>query len=71
MESDEKLDLLEELLHLPNGSLTEEMYLEDVDGWDSLTITNLQMEFAMRGVDVPFEELRQFERVSELCRLLK
>ena len=70
MENSEKLDLLEEILRLPNGSLTEEMYLEDVDGWDSLTITNLQMEFAMRGKEIPFDELRQFERVSELCRLI-
>lgn len=71
MESSEKLDLLEELLQLPNGSLTEETYLEDVDGWDSFTMANLQTEFAMRGIDIPLEELEKFERVSELCRLIK
>lgn len=71
MESSEKLDLLEELLQLPNGSLTEETYLEDVDGWDSVTMANLQTEFAMRGIDIPLEELEKFERVSELCRLIK
>lgn len=71
MESDEKLDLLEGLLRLPTGSLTEETFLEEVDGWDDLqTITDLQMELSIRGVDIPLEELREFERVSELCRLL-
>jgi len=72
VESDEKLDLLEAMLQLPSGSLTEETFLEEVDGWEDLqTITNLQMELSNRGVDIPIEELREFERVSELCRLLK
>ena len=71
MESDEKLDLLEALLRLPSGYLTEETFLEDVDGWDDLqTLSDLQMELSNRGVDIPLDELREFERVSELCRLI-
>ncbi|MBP3284781.1 MAG: hypothetical protein J6M02_04715 [Clostridia bacterium] len=72
MESDEKLTLLEEILRLPMGSLTEETFLEDVDGWDDLqTLMDLQTELTMRGIEIPIEELKEFERVSELCRLLK
>jgi len=71
MESAEKLDLLEELLRLPCGSLTEETFLEEVDGWEDLqTLSDLQMELSIRGVEIPLDELREFERVSEICRLL-
>ena len=71
MEIDEKLDLLESLLRLPNGYLKEETFLEDVEGWDDLeTIADLQTELSNRGIDIPLEELKEFERVAELCRLL-
>lgn len=59
--------LMEEVLQLPRGSVTEETRMEDTPEWDSLAHVMLIGELEERlGVVIPLEEAIEIESVREL-----
>ncbi len=67
---EEKLDFIERVLHAPKYSLEEDTLLNNVEGWESLNIVNLQMELAVHNINVEFDELMKCSTVGELCLMI-
>lgn len=70
MSDEEKLEFIEGVLNVAQYSLSEEDLLEDIYEWDMEAMDNFQSELQNMGKNIDIEELRQCERVVELCRLL-
>ena len=59
--------LMEEILRVPTGTITEETKMEDVEQWDSLAHVMLIGELESRlGVSIPLEEAVEITSVKEL-----
>lgn len=59
--------LIEELLKVPAGTITEETRIEDVEQWDSLAHVMIIGELEGRlGVSIPLEEAIELSGVREL-----
>lgn len=67
---DEKLELLEKVLHEAEYSLDEDTVLNTLEGWESLNILNLEMELIARGVNISKENLMKCATVGEVCSLI-
>ncbi len=67
--SDEKIELIESVIHSPKYSLQEDTELSSLEGWESLNILNLQMELAVRGSSVSEDMLRKCNTVGDLILL--
>ncbi len=70
MTQQEKLELIAGLLSEPASGLSMEAELMDFVHWDSLTMTNAQIEFSMCGSNVTLEELRDCRTIGDLCAKL-
>lgn len=59
--------LIEEVLGVPAGTITEKSRAEDIEAWDSLAqvmiIGELEEKF---GVSIPLDEAAEIESVAEL-----
>lgn len=69
MTVDEKIELIENVIHEPAYSLQEDTLLNSLEGWESLNILNLQMELVTRGLVVDEEELANCITVGDVCSL--
>lgn len=59
--------LIEEVLKVPAGTITEDTMMEDVEEWDSLAHVMLIGELEDRlGVSIPLEEAIEITGVKEL-----
>ena len=59
--------LVEELLKVPAGTITEDTRIEDVEQWDSLAHVMIIGELEGRlGVSIPLEEAIELTGVREL-----
>lgn len=59
--------LMEEILRVSTGTITEETKMEDVEQWDSLAHVMLIGELESRlGVSIPLEEAVEITSVKEL-----
>ena len=68
----EKLTLLEELMDIDEGVLTETQKLADIEEWDSLSALALTLEVKKRyDFDLTSEMLKKFVTVSDICEILK
>lgn len=70
MSDEEKLEFIERILNVAQYSLNEDDFLEDIYEWDMDAMDSFQAELQNMGKDIDIEELKQCERVVELCRLL-
>lgn len=70
MSIDEKIELIERVIHAPQYSLTEDTSLKELDGWESLNILNLQMELIVLGISVSEEDLAKCVTVLDVCQLI-
>lgn len=69
MSNDEKIELIERVIHSPHYSLQEDTVLSTLEGWELLNILNLQMELATRGSIVSEDMLRGCNTVGDLILL--
>lgn len=69
MSLEEKLTLIEKVLHEPHFSLQEDSELRMINGWESLNIINLQMELIANGISVDENKLKECKTVGEICKL--
>lgn len=59
--------LIEELLNVPAGTITEDTQIDDVEQWDSLAHVMIIGELEGRlGVSIPLEEAIELTGVREL-----
>jgi len=70
MTTKEKLELIEGVLHLKPNTLTEDVELNTLQEWDSLTILNLQVKLTAIRPDLQFDLLYSCNTVGEICKLI-
>ena len=67
----EKLEVLEDILELDEGTLKVEDSLEDIDEWDSMSklylVTYVKKEMQKR---LTVDEIQNFETVQDICDYL-
>lgn len=67
----EKLEVLEDILELDEGTLKVEDSLEDIDEWDSMSklylVTYIKKEMQKR---LTVDEIKNFETVQDICDYL-
>ena len=67
----EKLEVLEDILELDEGTLKVEDSLEDIDKWDSMSklylVTYVKKEMQKR---LTVDEIKNFETVQDICDYL-
>ena len=72
MTNQEKIALLEETLEIDEGTLTEDMLLEDVDEYDSMAILSLIVmmddEF---GVKLTGDMIKGFQTVGDILAVME
>lgn len=68
----EKLEALEEILELDEGTLKEDMLLEDIDEWDSMSklylVTYVKKNLKRR---LTVDEIKEFVTVKDICDYLE
>ena len=71
MKVQEKLEVLEDILELDEGTLKVEDSLEDIDEWDSMSklylVTYVKKEMQKR---LTVDEIKNFETVQDICDYL-
>ena len=72
MTNQEKIALLEETLEIDEGTLTEDMLLEDVEGYDSMAklslIVMMDDEF---GVKLTGDMIKGFQTVGDILAVME
>ena len=67
----EKLEVLEDILELDEGTLKVEDSLEDIDEWDSMSklylVTYVKKEMQKR---LTVDEIKNYETVQDICDYL-
>lgn len=64
---DKIIALIEELLKVPTGTITEETVIADVEQWDSLAHVMIIGELEEKlGVSIPLDEAIELESMKEL-----
>lgn len=67
----EKLEVLEDIFELDEGTLKVEDSLEDIDEWDSMSklylVTYVKKEMQKR---LTVDEIKNFETVQDICDYL-
>lgn len=68
----EKLSVLEEIFELEDGDLAEEMRLEDIDEWDSMSklylVAHVKKNMQKK---LSIEEIENFVTVKDICDYLE
>ena len=71
MEIREKLAIIEDIMEVDEGSLTEETVLNDLDEWDSITRLSLLIYYEEeQGKKLTGEDLKAFTTVKDLTDLI-
>ena len=71
MTLNEKIEFLEEIMDLDEETLTQDMDLDDLDEWDSLSVLSLIVEMKKRyGMDLTTEIVKQFKTVADICNYI-
>lgn len=71
MSKEEKLAMLEEVMDLDEGELTEELILENIEEWDSLSVLTLISEMKKRfNITLSNQQIRDFVTVADICEII-
>lgn len=67
----EKLEILEEILEMDEESLKEDMVLEDIEEWDSMSklylVTYVKKNMKKR---LTVEQIKEFVTIKDICDYL-
>jgi len=68
----EKLEVLEEMFEMDEGTLTEDMVLEDIEEWDSMSKLYL-VTYVKKNMQtkLSIKEIEAFVTVKDICDYLK
>ena len=71
MNVEEKLEILEEILEMDEGTLQEDMVLDDIEEWDSMSklylVTYVKKNLKKR---LTVDEIKEFVTVKDICEYL-
>lgn len=71
MDLKEKLEILEEIFEMDEGTLKEDMRLEDLEEWDSMSklylVTYVKKNMKKR---LTVDEVKEFVTVKDICDYL-
>ena len=71
MTKEEKLAMLEEVMDLDEGTLTEDAVLEDIEEWDSLSVLTLISEMKKKfNISLSTQQIREFKTVADICAVI-
>jgi Acyl carrier protein len=67
----EKIEFLEDIMDVEEGSLTESTILEEVEEWDSLSTLTLTVKMK-QGYDINLttETIKEFVTVRDICNYI-
>ena len=72
MENSKKISMLEDMLELPSGSLTEDMLLSTISEYDSMAKLSLIVLFDDEfGKKLTGEQIRSFVTVGDILRAME
>ncbi len=67
----EKIEFLEDIMDVDEGSLTEDTVLEDVEEWDSLSTLSLIAEMKKRyDMKLTANTIKEFQTVGDICQYI-
>ena len=67
----EKIEMLEEVMDVEEGELSEEMVLNEIEEWDSLSTLSLTVEMKKRfGMNLTEEQIKNFHTVGDICNYI-
>lgn len=67
----EKIQFLEEIMEVDEGTLTQDTFLEEVEEWDSLSALVLTMEMKKKyDLIVTTEMIKGFKTVYDICQCI-
>lgn len=67
----EKIEFLEEIMDVEEGTLTEETLLEEVEEWDSLSTLSLTVEMKRNyNLKLTSEMIKNFNTVRDVCEFI-
>ncbi len=71
MTKEEKMELLEEIMDVDEGSLSAEDVLDDIDEWDSLSILTLISEMKKKfDISLSTKQIKEFKTVNDICDII-
>lgn len=71
MSLEEKIEYLEEILDVDEGTLAADTILNDVEEWDSLSTLYLTVEMKKRyALNLTTETIKNFKTVGDICRYI-
>lgn len=71
MTREEKLAMLEDVMDLNEGELTDESVLDDIDEWDSLSVLTLISEMKKRfDISLSTQQIKDFKTVADICAII-
>ena len=67
----EKIEFLEEIMDVEEGTLNEDTNLIDVEEWDSLSTLSLTVEMKKKyNKNLTTEEIKNFVTVGDVCNYI-
>ncbi len=71
MTKEEKIAMLEEIMDLDEGSLSENDQLDDIEEWDSLSVLTLISELKKRyNITLLPEQIKDFKIVQDIFAVI-
>ncbi len=67
----EKIEFLEDIMDVEEGSLTESTILEEVEEWDSLSTLTLTVKMKQEyDINLTTETIKDFVTVGDICNYI-
>ncbi len=67
----EKIEFIEEIMDVDEGSLTEDTILEEVEEWDSLSTLTLTVKMKQDyDINLTTETIKGFVTVGDICNYI-
>lgn len=67
----EKIQFIEDVMEVDEGTLTTDTILEDVEEWDSLSILVLTMEMKKRyNIIITTDMIKELKTVDDICQYI-
>lgn len=67
----EKIEFIEEIMDVDEGSLTEDTILEEVEEWDSLSTLTLTVKMKQNyDMNLATETIKEFVTVGDICNYI-
>ena len=67
----EKIEFLEDIMDVEEGSLTESTILEEVEEWDSLSTLTLTVKMKQEyDINLTTETIKEFVTVRDICNYI-